>query len=109
MSDMRPECHHWSLQQSIGQEVYRDRRELIELTLKAVNKRRSLSRGKLDADDGKHCAMGCFWIDHPRALVKTRFIDEIARINDAKSDRETPKARWKRVQKWLRDELAALE
>jgi hypothetical protein len=85
-----------------------DRKLFLVYVLRAVNKRRSLIRGKL-VDGGKCCAMGALWKEQPTMAVSNALIDEIAAVNDAKSDREKPKARWKRVQKWLRKELAALE
>jgi hypothetical protein len=72
-----------------------------------VNKRRTLIRGKLNEDD-KHCAMGCFFADHPTWAVDTDLIDEIASVNDELSERAKPKTRWKKVQRWLRRQLELL-
>jgi hypothetical protein len=108
MSNMRPEACPAS-RSHLGIIINRgDRKLLLEYVLKAINKRRSLIRGKLEAG-GKCCAMGALWKDQPTIAISNALIDEVAAVNDAKGDRETPKARWKRVQKWLRKELAALE
>lgn len=68
----------------------------------------TLIRGKLH-DGDKHCAMGCFWVDHPGIVVKTAMLEEIAQVNDSLSDRAKPRTRWKRVQRYLRQRLAAFE
>lgn len=105
MTAMRPECgpaKAW--QPSID-----DDETALRAILRAVNKRRALIRGKLDGDDGKHCAMGCFWADQPNMGISMRLIDEIATVNDSLSERAKPRTRWKRVQRYLRERLATFE
>jgi hypothetical protein len=99
MSALRPECRN-SQRPGLGYA------ETIRLVLAAVSRRRSLAHGMLH-DDTKHCAMGCFWEDHPNVAVYTHAVDKVASFNDL-TPKATPKARWKRMVKWLRKEVASL-
>src|SRR5438093_224731 len=67
--------------------------------LDAVNRRRALCHGHLDAA-GLHCALGCYFADASIALP-SRAIDEIAAYNDS-FPRLTPPQRWRKVVAWLR-------
>jgi hypothetical protein len=105
MTMLRPDCHSKPDHRGV---VVRTRLELLRHLLTSVNKRRTLIRGKLD-DGDKHCAMGCFFADHPTWAVSTDLIDEIASVNDELSERAMPKTRWKKVQRWLRLQLDIYE
>lgn len=77
MSELRSECRSSSKPKTFGDN------EAIRHIYDAVRKRRSLGFGKLDTDDGKHCAMGCFWEDNPGTVIGTKLVDEIAAVNDS--------------------------
>lgn len=108
MSNYRPECVNWASGEYKGH-VLTDELSALRRILESVNRRRTLIRGKLDGEDGKHCAMGCFWADHSRIAVRNTIVDQVAAVNDLLSDRARPKTRWKRVTKWLRDRIEFLE
>jgi hypothetical protein len=93
MSALRPECRS-STGESLPTEY------ALRLVLAEVSRRRSLAHGALDVGD-KHCAMGCFWADHPGVSVNTHLLDKVATFNDL-TPKATPKARWKRMMQWLR-------
>ncbi len=95
MSELRPEC-----EKSYKSWTYDDR-EAIRHIYNAVRKRRSLAFGKLVANDGKHCAMGCYWKDHPHTVLRTKLVDEIASINDSVPPTAKPSERRRHVLRWL--------
>lgn len=95
MSEIRPECKTSSKPLSFGD------RDAMRRIYSAVRKRRSLGFGKLDTDDGKHCAMGCFWADNPGTTVNSTLIDEIARVNDSVPPTVKASERRKHVLRWL--------
>lgn len=72
----------------------------------AVARRGALAYGKLH-DGDLHCALGTFWTDHPKAVLATTLVDEVAAVNDLK-DGETPRQRWERMRKWLRWKVRVL-
>lgn len=78
-----------------------DRAEALRMIRKSVAKRRSLISGSLDSDDGKHCAIGCFWTDFPRVGITKSVVQEIAAVNDRLPASTSPKKRWKYVMAWL--------
>lgn len=94
MSKLRPECGN-SSKPALPNDT------ALYLIAASVAKRRSLIHGKLHAG-GKHCAMGAFWTDNPRATLQTALIDEVAAVNDSVPPSATPKERWQRVHSWLR-------
>lgn len=103
MENLRPEC---------GRAHKNDRKilglEALKALLKSVSKRRGLIRGKLDKGN-RHCALGCFFADHPGVAIETRIAEMVASLNDSLSDRAKPQTRLKRVQHWLREQIAILE
>ena len=72
----------------------------LELIRKSVLRRRTLAYGKLD-DEDKHCAMGCFWADHPRMVLNNDLIDQVAAVNDSVPPTVSPRKRWEHVKRWL--------
>ena len=108
MSKMRPESGK-VFEGSFRGELVKDRLEVLRLIAKAVNRRRTLIRGKLDDRNGKHCAIGCLFADHKKIGIPTLIADEVAAVNDKLSDRADPKTRWKAVKRWLQKEIAKLE
>ena len=80
----------------------------IDLIYKSVARRRSLAYGTLHDDSGKHCAIGCFWADHPGAVLYADLIDEVAAVNDSLPAGKSPKQRWKYVMRWLRQKANAM-
>lgn len=103
MSKIRPECTT-----RFGVKAIPDDTALY-MILQAVSRRRSLIRGKLDDDNGKHCALGCFWADSPTAALNTALVDEVAIYNDSIPKSVSGKERWKRVRTWLRWKIKVLE
>ena len=101
MSKLRPEC-----KSSTAAAVPND--TALFLIRNSVAKRRSLIHGRLDDNEGRHCAMGCFWEDNPKAVVSTALIDEVAAVNDSIPPSATPHQRWKAVNSWLRWKLNVL-
>lgn len=100
MSKLRPEC------QSTSEAKIPDETVLF-LVKQAIGQREGLIHGRLDDPNGGHCAMGCFWEDHPKAAVSMNLIDEIAAVNDS-MPKASPKMRWKMVNSWLRMKLAKI-
>lgn len=92
-----------------GFRVVKDRLEALKAISKAVNRRRTLAYGHLDAAGGKHCAMGCIWKDHPRYAFKSDLVEEVAKLNDSVSKSSSQRTRWRVVTKWLKEQIAALE
>lgn len=74
----------------------------------SVARRRSLIHGRLHDGEGKHCAIGAFWTDNPKATLACDLIDEVAAVNDSVPPSATPKERWKKVNSWLRFKIASL-
>ena len=99
MSALRPECRP-----ATGDALARDL--TLRLVLSSVSRRRSLAHGALH-DGSKHCAMGCFFADNPNTAVYVSVLDEIATFNDL-TPRATPKQRWRRMMRWLRERVEAL-
>lgn len=101
MSKLRPECKTSSepaIPDSTALYLIRD----------SVAKRRSLIRGRLHDGTGKHCAIGCFWTDNPKATLNSALIDEVAAVIDSIPATATPHERWKKVNGWLRWKLKVL-
>jgi hypothetical protein len=78
------------------------------LIRESVAKRRGLIHGRLDDNRGGHCAMGCFWDDHPDTTLNSSLIDEVAAVNDSVPPSATAKQRWKKVNEWLRFKIASV-
>jgi hypothetical protein len=95
MSKLRPECT------GTGGVFVPDDTALY-LIRDSVARRRALIHGRLHDGYGKHCAMGAFWTDNPKAAINVRLIDEVAAVNDSLPVTATPKERWKKVMSWLR-------
>lgn len=93
MSKYRPECGT-SSSRAIPNDT------ALFLIRDAVARRGSLIHGQLYAGN-KHCALGAFWIDNPNATLNTELVDEVAAVNDS-VPLGTQKARWKKVNEWLR-------
>jgi hypothetical protein len=74
----------------------------------SVDRRKSLIYGRLDDDEGNHCALGCFWDDNPKAVLNTSLIDEVAAVNDSVPPNASPQQRWKKVSGWLRFKIKSL-
>lgn len=74
----------------------------------SVAKRRSLIYGRLNGPNGAHCAIGAFWEDNPRQLLKSSLIDEVAAVNDSLPPSATPHERWEKVNNWLRFKIRSL-
>lgn len=101
MSKLRPE-----LRSSIGGALPDD--TALYLIADAVLKRRGLIYGKLDDNQGHHCAMGCFWKDNPHITLHTSLVDEVAAVNDSVPKTASNFERWKKVRDWLRWKLKVL-
>jgi hypothetical protein len=78
------------------------------LIRESVMRRRELIHGRLHDGIGNHCAIGAFWEDNPKAILKSSLIDEVAAVNDSVPPSSTPKERWKKVNSWLRFKIASL-
>jgi hypothetical protein len=75
----------------------------------AVAKRRILIHGRLDDAYGNHCAIGCFWTDNPKLVLRSSLIDEVAAVNDSVPPGPgSAQKRWKKVNAWLRWKLRVL-
>lgn len=98
MSKLRPECKSGKFGTAIPDDT------ALFLIWRAVSKRRSLIHGKLSSGD-KHCAMGCFWEDHPTSSVNTALVDMVAQVNDSIPPTVGPGERWRRVNEWLKWKL----
>ncbi len=95
MSKLRPECSEGGKLADFG-----DRAAMRHIYW-AVRRRRGLAFGKLDTDDGKHCAMGCFWDDHPGKVLSATLVDQIASVNDSVPPDAKPSERRRHVLRWL--------
>lgn len=94
MSHLRQECTTTEYRPALPDD------HVLDLVLASVSRRRTLAHGHLNVG-AKHCALGWFWKDHPKAVVNTSLVDEIAAFNDS-FPRATPQRRWQRVVAWLR-------
>lgn len=101
MSKRRPECGN-SNRPALPDDT------ALYLIRDAVAKRRSLIYGRLDDERGRHCAVGCFFADHPDAVLHSTLIDEVAAVNDSVPPSATPYERWRKVNAWLRWKLKVL-
>ena len=96
MSELRSECHIVT----DGRHALPDDTALF-LIRDSVAQRRSLLFGRLHYQ-GQHCAIGCFFADHPTLLLNSSLIDEVAAVNDSVPNTAMPRERWKKVNSWLR-------
>lgn len=101
MSERRPEC-----KTSTGTALPDD--TALYLIRESVARRRSLIHGRLHDGEGHHCAIGCFFTDHPGVTLYSTLIDEVAAVNDSMPPSATPHQRWKKVNSWLRWKLRVL-
>jgi hypothetical protein len=101
MSRLRPECGS-SDRPAISDDT------ALYLIRDSVAKRRSLIYGRLHDHVGRHCAIGAFFSDNPKAVIHTALIDEVAAVNDSIPPTATPHERWKKVNSWLRWKLRIL-
>lgn len=95
MSKLRPETVT-----SFGRALPND--TALFLIRDAVARRNFLIHGRLDGPNGSHCAIGAFWADNPGMALNSSLIDEVAAVNDSVPPTATTKARWKKVNEWLR-------
>lgn len=103
MSKFRPECGNAGVNASaLSNET------ALFMIRDSVAKRRSLIYGRLHDGQGRHCAIGSFWEDNPRAVLHSSLIDEVAAVNDSLPPTATPHERWKKVNSWLRFKLSCL-
>lgn len=103
MTQLRKECGD-----ARATDRYLPRDTALYLIRAAVSKRRSLIYGQLDNNRGQHCAIGCFFEDHPKTAIDADLIDEVAAVNDSVPPSATARERWKFVQSWLRLKIAAM-
>jgi hypothetical protein len=101
MSKLRPECGS-----STGPALPDD--TALYLIRDSVAKRRALIYGKLHDGHGKHCAIGAFWDDNPKAVLSSRLIDEVAAVNDSIPKSASMSERWKKVNAWLKWKISQL-
>ncbi len=101
MTNLRPECCD-STERAIPDDT------ALFLIRDAVARRRVLIHGRLHDGRGKHCALGAFWTDNPGASLHNSLIDEVAAVNDSAPRGATPKARWQKVNEWLRWKIKVL-
>lgn len=101
MSKLRPECRTNRDGTSLPDDT------ALFLIRDAVARRRSLIYGRLHKD-GKHCAMGAFWTDHPDLGVHTTLVDEVAAVNDSLGPNASPHKRWLKVTAWLKWKLKVM-
>ncbi len=101
MSSLRPECR------TSDKPAMADDTALF-LIHKSVAKRRSLIHGKLHDGEGRSCAIGSFWDDHPGVTLHSSLIDEVASVNDAVPKTASAHERWKQVNSWLRWKIQVL-
>jgi hypothetical protein len=103
MSTLRPECKN-----AKGDTPALPDDTALYLIRNAVAKRRTLIYGRLHDGAGRHCAIGAFWEDNPKAVLHSKLIDEVAAVNDSVPPTATPQERWKTVNSWLRWKLRVL-
>lgn len=101
MSTLRPECGT-STKPAMPYDT------ALYLIRDSVARRRGLIHGRLDGEDGKHCALGWFWQDNPKAALPDALVDEVAAVNDSLPKSSSPKERWKHVMCWLRWKVRVL-
>lgn len=101
MSKFRPECDN-STQPAMPDDT------ALFLIRDAVARRRTLIHGRLNDGKGHHCAIGSFWADNPKAILRSSLIDEVAAVNDSVPPTATPQERWKKVNEWLRFKIKSL-
>lgn len=65
---------------------------------------RGLTHGRLHASDGRSCAIGEYFNQHPRAVLPTTLVDTVAAVNDSVPSL-TPIQRREYVLRWLRWKL----
>jgi len=80
-------------------------RNALRMVRDSVRDRDGLSRGNLHGPAGLHCAIGCFFADHPTWGIRGDVIDEVATFNDALPESLTPKQRRSYVLRWLNGRL----
>lgn len=80
----------------------------LYLIAQSVARRRSLIYGRLHDGEGHHCAIGCFWTDHPKTVLNSTLIDEVAAVNDSVPKSTSAHERWKKVNSWLRWKIRVL-
>lgn len=102
MSKLRPECIKSSQKVALPDDT------ALFLIRDSIARRRALLYGRLHDDNGHHCAIGCFWADHPHHSLSSRVIDEVAAVNDSVPPSATPHERWKKVNSWIRFKLKQL-
>ena len=101
MSALRPECGiAWGPALSDATALF--------LIRDSVARRRALIHGHLADNKGRHCAVGAFWADNPKAFLNNELIDEVSAVNDSIPPTATPRKRWKKVMSWLRWKLKVL-
>jgi hypothetical protein len=101
MSKLRPECRP-------GKGPLLPDDTALFLIRDSVARRRALIYGRLHDDLGRHCAMGAFWQDNPKATVSSTLVDEVAAVNDSLPPTATPLQRWQKVNSWLRWKLQVM-
>lgn len=101
-SKLRPECGSSSSNTSIPDDT------ALFLIRDSVARRRTLAYGRLHDNNGRHCAMGCFWEDNPKLSPSWSLLEEVAAVNDSLPRTATPQQRWKKVMEWLRFKTASL-
>ena len=102
MSSLRPET------KSVWGETALPNDTALFLIRDAVSRRRVLIHGRLHDGHGRHCAIGAFWTDNPKAVLPSSLIEEVAAVNDSLPPTATTKERWKKVNEWLRWKIKVL-
>jgi hypothetical protein len=102
MSTLRPECGLAKDGRAIPNDT------ALFLIRDSVERRRGLIYGRLDDENGEHCAIGAFWADNPKAVLYSSLVDEVAAVNDSVPESATPQERWKKVRNWLRWKIQVL-
>ena len=103
MTKLRPECvSAGKNEESIPNDT------ALFLIRDSVARRRELIYGKLNDGHGRHCAIGAFWDDNPKAVLNSDLIDEVAAVNDSLGPQACAQDRWKKVNEWLRWKIAVM-
>lgn len=98
MAALRPECRDTTRGPSVtGATAYLVIHEAV------ADCTGGLIHGRLH-QDGKHCAIGCYFDRHPNGVLQSTFIDEVAAVNDA-VPWVSPARRRAFVLRWLRWKL----